>query len=93
MSKCTQPHTPGHAGVLNAHMTEWLTTGGPPWVSQAPGIVQQTHLLKELLLQLVCPALVRLAVCCQVANVSALQHHLHRHNGTVSTLMNSVVYG
>ncbi len=46
--------------------------------SGAPGIVHQTHLLKELLLQLVSPALVCLAVCRQVANISALQHHLYQ---------------
>lgn len=50
--------------------------------SGAPGIVQQTHLLEELLLQLVSPALVCLAVCRQVTNISALQHHLHPCNNT-----------
>ena len=63
--------------------------------SGAPGIVQQTHLLKELLLQLVCPALVCLAVCRQVTNISALQHHLQQCNNTHihNTTENNMVYG
>jgi hypothetical protein len=61
--------------------------GWPPLgQSGAPGIVQQTHLLKEFLLQLVSPAFVCLAVCGQMANVSALQHHLHQCNKTFTKI-------
>ena len=54
--------------------------------SGTPGIVQQTHLLEELLLQLICPALVCLAVCRQVTNISTLQHHLYQRNNTFTVL-------
>lgn len=36
-------------------------------------------LAEELLLQLIGPPLVRARCCCQVPNVSTLQHHLHTH--------------
>ena len=63
--------------------------GTPTGQSGTPGIVQQTHLLEELLLQLVRPALVCRAVCRQVANISALQHHLHQCNNifTFATIL------
>ncbi len=56
----------------------------PMGESGASGIVQQTHLLKELFFQMVSPALVCLAICRQVTNVSALQHHLHQCNNTIT---------